>query len=194
MNLLLANFMNLILEPWPWYVAGPLIGLTVPAMFYLGNKAFGFSSNFRHACAMVYTGEDTFFKYDWKQQGGWNLLFLIGVALGGFIAVNFLNASTHLVDISANTKATLMAMGVSLNVGLIPENLFSVEALFTTRGFVVMVVGGFFVGFGARYAGGCTSGHAITGISTLQIASIIAVIGFFIGGLFATYVLWPILS
>jgi uncharacterized membrane protein YedE/YeeE len=56
-----------------------------------------------------------------------------------------------------------------------------------------MVIGGFLVGFGTRYAGGCTSGHAISGLSNLQFASLIATIGFFAGGLIATHLLYPLL-
>ena len=74
-----------------------------------------------------------------------------------------------------------------------PGSLFNWNYLFTWKGLFLFVGGGFFIGFGTRYAGGCTSGHAITGLSNLQLPSLIAVIGFFIGGLFTTWLLFPII-
>ena len=132
-----------------------------------------------------------FFRFDWKTQI-WNLLFVFGAITGGFIATNYLNSGTNAVEISIETKAELEAYGIE-NAGLefLPNELFGLEALFTVRGVIMLVIGGFLVGFGTRYAGGCTSGHAITGLSNLQLPSLIAVIGFFIGGLVMTYFILP---
>lgn len=55
-----------------------------------------------------------------------------------------------------------------------------------------MVIGGFLVGFGTAYAGGCTSGHAIAGLADRQAASLLAVCGFFAGGLTCTYLVLPL--
>src|SRR2546425_4567278 len=76
---------DVLTRPWPWYVAGPIIGLMVPALLLLGNKSFGFSSNLRHICAACLPGKVAFFQYDWKTTGTWNLAFLAGTLLGGFI-------------------------------------------------------------------------------------------------------------
>jgi len=179
-------------QPWPWYVAGPIIGLTVPVLLLLGGKVFGVSSNFRHVCAACNFGNVEFFNYDWKTAGKWNLTFLTGTVLGGFIG-GYIFANPEPIALAASTITDLQALGIQDFNGLVPDDLFAWEMLGTGTGLTVLVLGGFLVGFGARYAGGCTSGHAISGLSDLQLASLIAVIGFFIGGLIMTYLLYPII-
>lgn len=184
--------MELLFASWPWYVAGPVIGLMIPLLLLLTGKAFGISSSLKHMCAATVPGGAEYFRYDWKGQGLWNLLFVLGVLLGGFIAVQFLGGGGP-TGISGATKADLQALGLSDFSGLVPPELFSWSSLTTPIGWVVLGIGGFLVGFGARYAGGCTSGHAIMGMASFQRASLIAVVGFFIGGLFTTYVIYPLL-
>jgi len=183
--------MAFVSRPWPWYVAGPVIGLFVPALLILGNKQFGFSSNLRHLCAALAPGEVAFFKYDWKQTGAWNLLFLAGTVVGGFIGARLLGAPT--VPLAARTQAALAALGLHDLSGLVPREVFSWSALTSVRGFVLTIVGGLCVGFGTAYAAGCTSGHGITGLANLERASLVAVLGFFAGGLIATHILLPLL-
>lgn len=183
---------DLLKEPWPWYVAGPLIGLMVPLLLYIGNKSFGVSSSFRHICSASMPGRVPYFSYDWKKEGGWNLMLVAGMLIGGFLGgMVFRNPDP--VHISPDTIGTLIGMGISNYSELIPIELFNWGNLLTVPGIVMMVLGGFLVGFGARYAGGCTSGHAITGLSDLQRASLIAVVGFFIGGLLVAHILLPFL-
>lgn len=178
------------MEPWPWYVAGPLIGLMVPLLLVMTGKAFGVSSSLRHICAATYPRNLLYFRYDWKRKGLWNLLFVAGITLGGVIAGVWMGGGENVV-LSAATEADLGALGLTPSGGLAPPELFSLSALGTLPGFIVLVVGGFLVGFGARYAGGCTSGHAIMGLATFQKPSLIAVIGFFIGGLIVTHLVYP---
>ena len=178
-------------QPWPWYVAGPLIGLVVPALLLLGNRQFGISENLRHMCAATVPGNIEFLKYDWK-AGIWNLTLIFGVLIGGFLAYTFLH-NPDPIAISEATRSDLAALGISDFNGLVPEQIFSWQGLASVPGIVMIVVGGFLIGFGARYAGGCTSGHAISGLADLQLPSLIAVIGFFAGGLIATYFILPIL-
>ena len=97
------------------------------------------------------------------------------------------------INIAPQTKADLMALGITDFKGLLPTDLFNFQSLFTVRGFIFMVVGGFLVGFGTRYAGGCTSGHSITGLANLQVASLVATICFMVGGFLATHFLLPLL-
>jgi uncharacterized membrane protein YedE/YeeE len=181
-------------QPWPWYVAGPLIGLVVPVLLIVGNRAFGVSSNFRYICAAVAPCGLDFFRIDWRRTGGWNLAFLAGVLAGGFIGGWVLGggAGGSPVEISSRTQADLVALGIRDFSQLAPRDLFSWSALATLPGFVAVVVGGFLVGFGTAYAGGCTSGHAITGLADFQIGSLLAVLGFFAGGLLTTFVIWPL--
>jgi uncharacterized membrane protein YedE/YeeE len=178
-------------RPWPWYVAGPLIGLFVPALLLLGNKQFGVSSNLRHLCAAIAPGGVDFFRYDWKSQGLWNLTFLAGILAGGFVAARLLGPPP--VAISPETRAMLLELGVRDFSGLVPADVFSWSRLLTLRGALLIVGGGFLVGFGTAYAGGCTSGHGISGLAILERASLLAVAGFFAGGLLGTYLLLPLL-
>lgn len=179
-------------HPWPWYVAGPIIGLVVPALLLAGGKCFGISDNLRHICAATIPGKVAFFQYDWKTAGSWNLMFAAGIILGGAVATYVLNDGSN-VAISAATASDLAAIGVKDFTGLVPDDLYSWSALMHPIGIVGLIVGGFMVGFGARYAGGCTSGHAISGLADLQFPSLVAVVGFFAGGMFVTYVILPLL-
>lgn len=175
-------------HPLPWYIAGPLIGLVVPALLLIGNKPFGISSNFRHLCAAVAPCGLEFFGHNWRKLGGWNLTFLAGVFIGAAIAARL---APPTASISAHTIDALRAIGIHEFGGLAPHEVFTWSALLTLRGFVCVVVGGFLVGFGTAYAGGCTSGHAIAGLADLQPASLVAVLGFFAGGLITTFLLLP---
>lgn len=178
--------------PWPWYVAGPLIGLMVPALLLLTGKAFGISSSLRHLCAATIPGRADYFRYDWRRQGGWNLALVLGIAVGGLIAATLMNG-TATIALAPDTAEALRGLGITDFDGLVPDDLISWEALASGPGLVAIVFGGFLVGFGTRYAGGCTSGHGITGMATFQRASLIAMVGFFVGGLLGTYLLLPLL-
>jgi uncharacterized membrane protein YedE/YeeE len=183
--------MEFLKQPWPWYVAGALIGLTVPALLLLGNKHFGISANLRHACAACLPANIKFFKYDWKKEV-WNFFFAGGILIGAFLAVQFLSTPDP-IQVHPNLVNELKDYGITDNSKLLPSELFSLDSLFTLRGFIMLVMGGFLVGFGARYAGGCTSGHAIMGISDLQVPSMIATASFMVGGFFMANVLLPII-
>ncbi len=178
-------------QPWPWYVSGPMISLVMLLLLWAGGQ-FGVSSTLRSVCAIGGAGKRIkFFDYDWKSQV-WNLVFVAGAVIGGFIAHHWLPNPEPLA-ISESTVSDLAQLGISFDGGLMPMELFSWSSLATLKGFLVIVIGGFLVGFGTRYAGGCTSGHAISGLSNLQIPSLIAVIGFFIGGLIMTFLLFPLI-
>lgn len=183
--------LELIKEPWPWYVAGPLIGLTVPILLLIGNKSFGISSSLRHVCAATIPGKIPFFNYNWQKER-WNLFFVFGIFIGGFIAVTFLPAESDVI-VHQDLVKDLNQYGIDNFSGLVPSQIFSWQNLFDLRGFILIVVGGFLVGFGTRYAGGCTSGHAIMGLSTLQWPSLVAVIFFMIGGFLMSNLLLPLI-
>ncbi len=185
--------LEFIQQPWPWYVAGPLIGLTVPALLILGNKSFGISSNLRHICAACIPANIPFFQYNWKKEA-WNLFFVFGIFLGGVIAALFLG-SNEPISVNPNLQAELAGYGITHFESLVPADIINWSSLLTLRGFILIVAGGFLVGFGTRYAGGCTSGHAIMGLSTLQWPSLVATISFMAAGiLFANFILPIILS
>lgn len=178
-------------QPWPWYVAGVLIGLTVPALLLLGNKIFGISSNLRHICAACIPAGILFFKYNWKRES-WNLFFAGGIFVGGVIASTVL-ADNSPVVIGESTRTALEQMGVRDFYGLMPSDLFGAEHILSLKGLFFMVLGGLLVGFGTRYAGGCTSGHAISGLANLQWPSLVATICFMAGGFIGTWILLPLI-
>lgn len=181
--------LNILSRPWPWYVAGPLIGLTVPLLLLLGNKPFGISANLRHVCAACMPARIPFFHYDWRKES-WNLFFAGGIFLGGLIAGTLLR-NPEPVQMHDALTAELATYGVTDASHLVPVELFNVHALLSLRGILLMVVGGFLVGFGTRYAGGCTSGHAIMGISSLQWPSVVATCCFMAGGFLMANLILP---
>ncbi|MBK9147755.1 MAG: YeeE/YedE family protein [Flavobacteriales bacterium] len=180
-----------IKEPWPWYVAGALIGLTVPYLLLVGNKSFGISSSLRHLCAACLPANISFFKYDWKKEA-WNLFFVGGIAVGAFIAAQFLSDPNPMV-LAEPTAEYLASKGITDTGHLLPAEIFSWDQLFTLRGLIFFVFGGFLVGFGTRYAGGCTSGHAIMGLSSMQWPSLVATVMFMVGGITMTWFILPLL-
>lgn len=183
--------LEFIQQPWTWWVSGALISAIMFLLIFFG-QSFGFSANLRTICSAAGGGKFVkFFDFNWRSQI-WNLVFLIGAILGGFITHQFLSNGEP-VQISENTINDLAQLGIETPTSAQPDELFSLEALFTLKGFLILAIGGLLVGFGSRYAGGCTSGHAISGLSDLQLPSLIAVIGFFAGGLLMTYVLLPLI-
>ncbi len=174
--------------PWPWYITGPAIGLIYFALYYVG-KRFGVSGTMKAGCSMLGAGKKIkYFNFNWKEEN-WNFMFVIGMAIGGVLGgIIFPNAVP--VDLAESTIQVLESYGLnSLGEGLVPSEIFSWDNLFTLKGFVFIVIGGFLVGFGSRYADGCTSGHAISGLANLELSSLVAVIGFFIGGLIVNFLL-----
>ena len=182
---------EILKQPWPWYIAGPLIGLMVPVLLIIGNKSFGISSSFRHICASCIPANIPFFKYNWKKEV-WNLFFVLGILLGGAIGFNFL-LNPNPIDVNPKLSAELAGYGITNFENLVPKDLMNWQSLFTLKGFIIMVAGGFLVGFGTRYAGGCTSGHAIMGLSNLQVPSLIATISFMAGGFIMANLVLPII-
>jgi uncharacterized membrane protein YedE/YeeE len=185
------NMIEWIKQPWPWYIAGPLIGLMVPALLLIGNKSFGISSSFRHICAACFPSNIRFFQYNWKNEL-WSLFFVAGILAGGIITSQFLTDPSP-VAVNPKLATTLEEYGINNYQSLVPKQLFNWDSLFTLKGFILMVVGGFLVGFGTRYAGGCTSGHAIMGLSTLQLPSLIATISFMAGGFIVANLILPLI-
>ncbi len=162
----------------------------VPLLLLLSGKTFGVSSSLRHACAAALPGKVDYFKYDWRKTGGWNLAFVFGILIGGVIASSRL-ANPNPIDLSTRTIADLTALGLTDFTGLAPVEIFNWSNIGSFSGLTIIVLGGFLLGFGARYAGGCTSGHGITGLASMEWRSLVAVIGFFIGGFFITYIVYP---
>lgn len=184
---------DLILEPWPWYVGGPLIGLVVPFVYWYGGKKWGVSSSLRHLCAATLPRRIEYFRYDWRRSGGWHLAMAAGMLVGGFLGGRILGDVGETVEVSGATRADLTTLGLTDLSGFAPAELFSLDAIFTLPGVLAIVLGGFLVGFGARWADGCTSGHAVSGLANLQLSSLVVVIGFFLGGLLSTHFLLPLI-
>ncbi len=181
--------MEILSQPWPWYVAGPLMGLAVPALLLLGNKHFGISANLRHACAACFPGNVPFFKYNWRKET-WNLIFVAGILVGSLLAAQFL-PDPESIKISTALASELAGYGIQDTGNMLPAEIFSFESLLSLRGLILLVGGGLLVGFGTRYAGGCTSGHSIMGLSNLQFPSLIATVSFMIGGIIMANLILP---
>ena len=181
--------MDFINTTWHWAVSGFLIGMVMLILTYFG-KTFGMSSNLRTMCSIPkFTHRYAFFNQDWRANK-WNLLVVLGAALGGFVAVYFMSNPENVMLADA-TIEKLTAFGIDLPHGkLLPDFLFDTS---DWKIILLLIIGGFLIGFGSRYAGGCTSGHAISGLSNLQIPSLLAVIGFFIGGLVMVHFIFPLI-
>lgn len=182
---------NFIKDPWPWYVAGPAIAFIMLFLLFNG-RTFGFSSNLRTICSMVGAGKaHPFFDFNWRRHY-WNLLFLVGAIIGGGICF-YGGIASHPVVISEETKLDLAKLDIFYDGKFLPDKLFAVDVFSSFYMVGILFIGGFLIGFGSRYAGGCTSGHAISGLSNIQFKSLIAVVGFFVGGLMMTHLLFPLI-
>lgn len=186
----MSEIVEFLKQPWPWYVAGPLLGLMVPALLLTGNKNLSVSSTLRDICAASFPAKVAFLRYDWKKNI-WNLFFVVGILIGGFVGTHVLSRPDA-IHVSEQTVQTLKSLGVTGDRGIVPGDIFNWTSLFTRKGFIFIIVGGFLVGFGTRYAGGCTSGHGLMGTSTLQWPSFLALLSFFVGGILCTYFLLPL--
>ena len=182
---------EILKQPWPWYAAGAILGLIVPALLILGNKHFGISANLRHACAACFPANIPFFKYNWKKEV-WNLFFVAGILAGGFLAAQYLGNPAPM-EINPALVQELKGYGFEKFDNPVPSEIFSWQSLFSLKGLILLVGGGFLVGFGSRYAGGCTSGHSIMGLSDLQLPSLIATISFMAGGFIMANLLLPLI-
>lgn len=186
------NILEAILQPWPWYVSGPLIAIVMFVLIYFG-KSFGMSSNLETFCSIFNSGKKVkLFNFNWRDDL-WNLCVVLGAVLGGFIA-QFVLSNPIQIDLNPNTVEHLQQIGFNqVGQALVPSEIYSWEHVFSAKGLAILLIGGFLIGFGTRYAGGCTSGHSITGLSSLQLPSLLATIGFFIGGLIMVHLLFPII-
>jgi uncharacterized membrane protein YedE/YeeE len=186
------KIMNVFFQTWPWYVSGFLIGLIMLSLIIFG-KQFGMSSNLETLCSMSGLGKKvSYFNFDWKTNK-WNLMVVLGAMLGGFVAVNFMSDPTN-VTINPDTVYQLSTLGIDAPDGkLAPDALFGNQIFESPKSIFILLIGGILIGFGTRYAGGCTSGHAISGLSNLQLPSLKAVIGFFIGGLIMAHFILPLI-
>lgn len=188
---------SILHQPWNWLFSGAMISLVMFLLLFAG-KTFGVSASFDTICTMCGAGRKIkYFQGDWRPKA-WLLVFVLGIILGAAIATRWMQ-NPDPVQISQSTRDDLSALGVHAPVtlsegrGYVPEEIFNFKSLLTLRGFILIIIGGFLIGFGTRWAGGCTSGHSISGLSNLQLPSLLATIGFFIGGLLMTHFLLPII-
>lgn len=183
--------LQLIQQPWHWAVSGVLIGLMVPTLYILGGQRFGISRNLKTACAIFIPANLSYFKFNWKDQI-WNLVFATGIIIGSFLAANYLSDGQPL-RIADSTREVLAGYGVTDYDHIMPAEIFTFSQLFTLKGLFFIIIGGFLVGFGTRYAEGCTSGHAISGLAELQWPSLVATISFMVGGILTANFIVPII-
>lgn len=188
------EWVGLINQPWHWAFSGIMIALILFLLTWMG-RSFGVSTSFKSICTIAGAGKKySFFNIDIKNEY-WRMMFVAGALIGGFLTSQFFQ-SPESVAISDSTVSYLESVGVNYpeadatGQGMIPTSVFNFTSL---KGILMAIVGGFLVGFGARYGDGCTSGHAITGLAHLQLPSLLTVIGFFIGGLIMAHFILPFL-
>ncbi|MBK5278739.1 MAG: YeeE/YedE family protein [Bacteroidia bacterium] len=184
-------YQSVILAPWPWYVAGPIMGLSIPLLLFFGNKMLGVSSSMQHICAALIPTKAEYFNYDWK-TGAWNIVVAIGIVLGGLTGRLFMQ-NPNPINIASSTKSDLQSLGITDFNGMLPVEIFGNNNIMSFQGFLFIVIGGFLVGFGVRYAGGCTSGHGFMGLSMASKSSLLAICAFFAGGLIMTNLIFPLI-
>jgi len=182
---------ELLLIKWHWAFSGFMVSLVMLGLILLG-KSFGLSSTYRTFCAFMGGGKiSDFFRFDFRSQL-WNILFIVGVIIGGFIASEFFfDIKSIVIDKQAVQflKSAGFLNHTSKIETLLPPELFNLNA----RGLIIICTGGILSGFGARYAGGCTSGHFVSGLSNLQLPSLITLIFFMVGGMITTHFIIPII-
>lgn len=188
------DLLDLIRQPWHWAAAGAGIAVVFFLLNWMG-RSFGISTSFKAMCSAAGAGKvNDFFKMDLKDEA-WRLSLVAGTLIGGYIGGTLL-ANPEPVALAASTIEHFASLGIdypqsdALGKGFVPTEIFNIG---NPAGVLMVIVGGFLVGFGARYADGCTSGHAITGLAHLQLPSLVTVIGFFVGGLITTHFLFPFL-
>lgn len=180
----METFIDFLVKPWDWYISGPFIGLIVPLLILTSNKQFGVSSSLRHICSALNFSKKKYFCYNFKEQE-WTSWFVLGVLFSGFFSFQLIEI--ELGELSKQAQNYYLTKNIEQK-GIFPLSIFNLTNLFSVYG-LLLVFGGFLVGFGSRYADGCTSGHAIMGMSLLSKASLVSVIGFFIGGVVGTFLI-----
>ncbi len=187
------NIIEIISQPWHWAFSGAMIALVLILLTWMG-RSFGVSLSFRNICSISGAGKkNSFFNINLKDEY-WRMVFVIGGIVGGIIGFTLLK-SPEPVAIAESTIQNLKSLGLDYpasdekGLGFVPTAMYNFGNL---TGVIFAILGGFLVGFGSRYGDGCTSGHAISGLSHLQISSLITVIGFFIGGLIMNHLLMPL--
>lgn len=157
------------MEPLAWYIAGPLIGITVPVLLLLREKQLGISSSFRVAGTLLLP-KVNYFRYD-RKKDEWQVYFVLGILIAALLIFN------------------LTELGVPPETDALGKAIFQPYDLTYLPAFFA---GSICIGFGARYANGCTAGHCIMGNSQLAFSSLVTTIFFFIGGLVATHFIVPL--
>lgn len=176
--------------PLPWYIAGPLLGMVIPILYYIINKPLGVSTSFIQFCSMAVDRKQKWIKMDLKQEK-WRIFFILGLVIAGLI--HHLTVDKYQIAISQGTIDRLAAMNLQQNEGFQPNELWSFHSLTSPFHWILVMISGLLIGFGTRYAGGCTSGHTIMGISNLAPSSLLATLAFFAGGLIASWFIIPFL-
>src|SRR5258708_20703735 len=127
--------MDFLYKPWPWYVAGPLIGLTVPLLLLLGNKKLGISSTLRQICAACIPAHLPLLTYDWRRDS-WNLIFALGLVIGGVLG-GIVFAKSQAIAISTRTADYLKSHRFNNSHLLMTADLFNLVSPPPSKGFII---------------------------------------------------------
>ncbi len=146
-------------ERWPFWAGGAAIGTFLLTFLVYGRRMLGVSTGFEDVCAAPFTAQ---------ARKSWRLPFMVGIAAGGLLASTL--SGGVVLTTAMGTFDTLWHASLPVKI-----------ALFTT--------GGILIGFGTRLAGGCTSGHGISGVAQLAPSSLIATATFMSSGFITTQLL-----
>ena len=166
------------MTPLHWSISGILIGLCVPLLLLIDNKTFGISSSLSDV-----------WDRNKRRKGRWKFKFLLGVLIGAALTNLWSDPSASLL-VSSKVINRLKDWNIDFSQGYYPIGLFNFD---NWSAVLLSLSGGFLVGYGARLANGCTSGHCISGISNLQLSSMIVTLSFFIGAIITSYLIYPMM-
>jgi uncharacterized membrane protein YedE/YeeE len=156
------------LAPMHCAVAGAAIAAVTLALLYLANRRLGISTGFEDLCSLALP-LPYFRRSTLLAARGWRLPFVGGLVLGGVLSAAL-----------GGGWSPTWALG-----------MFDTTIGWGPAGKVAwMFVGGLFIGFGTRLAGGCTSGHGIFGLSNFERPSLVSTLSFMLGGLVTTQLVY----
>lgn len=154
-----------------WAAAGAGIAAVTLTLLFVLNRRLGISTGFEDVCSLVLKAP-YFRRERLLSARGWRLPFLAGLVLGGVISAVLGGGWSP-----------------SWELGMLDQRL----GLGHAGKLIWMFVGGLFIGFGTRLAGGCTSGHGIFGLSNLEWPSLVSTISFMGGGVVTTHLIYRVL-
>lgn len=166
------------LEQWSPYVVGAGIGILSWFAFLLSDKPLGCSTAFARSSGMIEKllrgkeAEQKLYYQKFAPVIDWQWMLVLGLIIGAFISAK---------------------LSGQFQFSWIPSQWQAMVGDAPLIRWIVALTGGIIMGFGARWAGGCTSGHGISGTLQLAVSSWLAAMSFFVGGILTAMLIFRIL-